>query len=167
MSTTSTKTGTPKKPADDRYRLAAQNRRGRFDYIIMETLEVGIMLTGSEVKSLRAGKASISEAHAGEMAGAIYLFNANIPEYLEANRHNHEPKRPRKLLMRRRQMVKFMNAIQRKGLTLIPLSIYFNDKGRAKVELALGKGKNVADKRESIKDRDWQRDKARLLRHQE
>ena len=145
-------------------RFAAQNRRARFDYAILEEMEVGIILTGSEVKSLRNGRASIAESHAGEMQGELYLFNANIPEYTQANIFNHEPKRPRKLLIRKRQMVKLLNAIQRKGLTLVPLSMYFNEKGRAKVKLALAKGKNVSDKRESTKERDWNRDKSRILR---
>lgn len=144
--------------------IAAQNRRARFDYAILDVLEAGIMLTGSEVKSIRDGKASINESYAGEMDGALYLFNANIPEYVQANKFNHEPKRPRKLLVRRREMVKLLNGITRKGLTLVALSVYFNEKGRAKVELALAKGKNVADKRETIKDRDWKRDQSRLLR---
>lgn len=151
--------------APDQYRVVAQNRRARFDYEIVETLEVGIMLTGSEVKSLRLGTSSINESFAGEMEGEIFLFNANIPEYLQANQFNHEPKRPRKLLMRKRQLNKFLGAIRRKGLTLIPLKLYFNAKGRAKLELGLGKGKRTVDKRSSIKDRDWQRDKARLMRN--
>jgi SsrA-binding protein len=146
------------------HKIAAQNRRARFDYAILEVVEAGIMLSGSEVKSLRAGLASINESYAGEMLGEIYLFNANIPEYTQASHFNHEPKRPRKLLLRKRQVNKFLGAIRRKGMTLIALSIYFNEKGRAKVELALGKGKNIVDKRETIKERDWKRDKARLLR---
>ncbi|MBM3633546.1 MAG: SsrA-binding protein SmpB [Alphaproteobacteria bacterium] len=150
--------------APDQYRVVAQNRRARFDFEITETLEVGIMLTGTEVKSLRLGTSSINESFAGEMESEIFLFNANIPEYLEANRFNHEPKRPRKLLMRKRQLTKFLNAIRRKGMTLVPLKVYFNGKGRAKVELGLGRGKRNVDKRNTIKDRDWQRDKARLMR---
>ena len=149
----------------DPYRVVAQNRRARFDYEIMETLEVGIILTGSEVKSLRLGTSSINEAFAGEMEGEIFLFNANILEYLQANRFNHEPKRPRKLLMKKRQLNKFLGAIRRKGMTLIPLKLYFNAKGRAKLELGLGRGKRTVDKRNAIKDRDWQRDKARLMRN--
>jgi SsrA-binding protein len=151
--------------APDQYRVVAQNRRARFEYEIVETLEVGIILTGSEVKSLRLGTSSINESFAGEMEGEIFLFNANIPEYLQANRFNHEPKRPRKLLMRKRQLNKFLGAIRRKGLTLVPLKLYFNAKGRAKVELGLGRGKRTVDKRNTLKDRDWQRDKARLLRN--
>lgn len=148
----------------DQYRVVAQNRRARFDYEIVEALEVGIILTGSEVKSLRLGTSSINEAFAGEMEGEIFLFNANIPEYLEANRFNHEPKRPRKLLMRRRQLNKFLSSIRRKGMTLVPLKLYFNAKGRAKLELGLGRGKRTVDKRNTIKERDWQRDKARVMR---
>jgi SsrA-binding protein len=150
--------------SSDQYRVVAQNRRARFDYEILETLEVGIMLTGSEVKSLRLGTSSINESFAGEMEGEIFLFNANIPEYLQANRFNHEPKRPRKLLMRKNQLNKFLTAIRRKGLTLVPLKLYFNAKGKAKVELGLGRGKKSVDKRSTIKERDWQRDKARLMR---
>jgi SsrA-binding protein len=150
--------------AADQYRVVAQNRRARFDYEIVETLEVGIILTGSEVKSLRLGTSSINESFAGEMEGEIFLFNANIPEYLQANRFNHEPKRPRKLLMKKRQLTKFLGAIRRKGMTLIPLKLYFNAKGRAKLELGLGRGKRTVDKRHAIKERDWQRDKARVMR---
>jgi len=122
------------------------------------------MLSGSEVKSLRSGRATITDTYAGEMGGEIFLFNANIPVYEQANQFNHEPKRPRKLLLHKRQVVKLIGAIQRKGMTLVALSIYFNDKGRAKVGLALAKGKNTVDKRETIKERDWNRDKARILR---
>ncbi|RZI47054.1 SsrA-binding protein SmpB [Candidatus Finniella inopinata] len=150
------------------YKVVAQNRRARFDYAIAETIEAGIMLTGSEVKSLRAGKSSINESFAGEMlgetGGGIFLFNANIPEYLEANRFNHEPKRPRKLLLHKRQINKFLGAIRRKGMTLVPMQVYFNAKGRIKVEIGLAKGKKTVDKRETIKERDWQRDKARILK---
>lgn len=154
------------KTKENTHRIVAQNRRARFDYLIVEEIEAGIMLTGSEVKSLRTGRASINESYAGEMQGEIYLFNANIPEYKQANIFNHEAKRPRKLLLHRRQAQKWIGAIQRKGMTLIALSIYFNERGRAKVALALGKGKNVVDKRETIKERDWSRDKARILRNQ-
>lgn len=154
------------KTKENTHRVVAQNRRARFDYHIVEELEAGIMLTGSEVKSLRTGRASINESYAGEMQGEIYLFNANIPEYKQANIFNHEAKRPRKLLLHRRQVQKWIGAIQRKGMTLIALSIYFNERGRAKVALGLGKGKNVVDKRETIKARDWSRDKSRILRNQ-
>jgi len=150
------------------FKVVAQNRRARFDYAIAETFEAGIMLTGSEVKSMRAGQSSINESFAGEMlgeqGGAIFLFNANIPEYLEANRFNHEPKRPRKLLLHKRQVSKLLGAIRRKGMTLVPMQLYFNAKGRAKVEIGLARGKKTVDKRETIKARDWQRDKARILK---
>ncbi len=144
--------------------VVAQNRRARHNYSIEETLEAGIVLAGTEVKSLREGRASIVEAHAGAMEGELYLFNAHIPEYNAASRFNHEPRRPRKLLMHKREIAKLFAAIQRKGMTLVPLSIYFNPRGMAKVELALGRGKHAYDKRAASKDRDWKRDKARLLR---
>lgn len=146
-------------------RFAAQNRRARHDFQIDSTLEAGIMLLGSEVKSLRAGKASLAESWAGEKDGALYLLNANIPEYAAANRFNHEPKRPRQLLVRKRELGRLLTAIKREGMTLVPLSVYFNPRGIAKVELGLAKGKKKADKRDSIKQRDWQRDKARLMRN--
>jgi SsrA-binding protein len=146
-------------------RIAAQNRRARFDYFIDETLEAGIMLVGTEVKSLRAGKASINESYAGERDGALYLVNAYIPEYQLAGQfYQHETKRPRKLLVHRREMNRLMGAIKREGVTIVPLSVYFNDRGIAKVELGLARGKRKVDKRESEKERDWQRDKARVMR---
>jgi SsrA-binding protein len=122
------------------------------------------MLTGTEVKSLRAGEATIAESYAEVRDGAVWLVNANVPEFSHGNRFNHEPRRPRKLLLNAREIDKLTGAVERKGMTLVPLSIYFNGRGRAKVELALAKGKNSADKRQSTKDRDWQRDKARLMR---
>ena len=145
-------------------KIAADNRRARFDFEIGETFEAGVMLTGTEVKSLRTGKATIGESYAAQKAGEMWLYNAYIPEYLEANRFNHDTKRPRRLLLHRRQINKLIGATQRQGYTVIPLKIYFNDKGRAKVELGLGKGKQLHDKRESVKQRDWDRDKARLMR---
>jgi SsrA-binding protein len=145
-------------------RVVADNRSARYHYAIEDTLEAGIALTGTEVKSLRGGKATIGEAYAGPSGNDLMLFNANIPEYLEANRFNHDTKRPRRLLLHRRQINKLIGATQRQGYTVIPLKIYFNDKGRAKVELGLGKGKQLHDKRESVKQRDWDRDKARLMR---
>lgn len=156
-----------KQTTPENYKIAAQNKRARFDYEILETLQVGIMLTGSEVKSLREGKGSIAEAHAGEMLGELYLFNANIPEYKQAGPFNHEPKRPRKLLLRKRELNKFLGAIRKKGLTIVPLVMYFNHKGIVKLEIALAKGKKTVDKRETIKERDWQRDKSRLLKNRE
>lgn len=153
----------------DNYKVVATHKRARFDYAIIETLEVGIVLTGSEVKSLRSGKASINESYAGEMGdtGELYLFNANIPEYNQASHFNHEPKRPRKLLLRGREMRRWIQAVDRKGMTLVALQCYFNHKGRAKITLALAKGKNTVDKRENIKERDWKRDQARLMRHRD
>ena len=144
--------------------LVAQNRRARHDYFIEDTVEAGLVLTGTEVKSLRQGRASIVEAYSGDQAGELYLFNANIPVYESASRFNHLPKRPRKLLVRRRQMASLISRIRRDGYTLVPLKLYFNPRGIAKVELGLGKGKRKLDKRETTKQRDWQRDKARLMR---
>lgn len=155
------------KTTTDNYKVAAQNKRARFDYEIMETLQVGIMLTGSEVKSLREGKGSIAEAHAGEMQGELYLFNANIQEYKQANQFNHEPKRPRKLLLRKRELNKFLGAIRKKGLSIIPLVMYFNHRGIVKLEIALGRGKKNIDKRETIKERDWKRDQHRILKNKD
>ncbi|MSP79926.1 MAG: SsrA-binding protein SmpB [Rhodospirillales bacterium] len=144
-------------------RFAAQNRRARHDYLIESTLESGIQLTGTEVKSLREGRASIGEAYAGEKDGELYLLNAHIPEYA-ASRVNHEPRRARKLLVHKREMRKLLGAVTREGKTLVPLSIYFNKRGRAKVDLALASGKHKGDKREAIKERDWKREQARLMR---
>src|SRR5580704_17542075 len=148
--------------AGDRY--AAQNRRARFDYLIEEKLEAGLVLQGSEVKVLRQGQASINEAYANESGGELFLFNANIPEYTAAKHFSHQPRRPRKLLLHRKEMARLLGAIRREGMTLIPLSIYFNERGRAKVELGLAHGKKKADKRQAEKNRDWQRDKARIMR---
>lgn len=146
-------------------KYAAQNRRARFDFFIDDTLEAGIMLTGTEVKSLRGGRASVNESYAGLKGGELFLFNAYIPEYLQAGRWlQHEPKRPRKLLIRRRELDKLAAGIKQKGVTLIPMSIYFNDRGMAKVEIGVATGKKKHDKRETEKERSWQRDKARLMR---
>jgi SsrA-binding protein len=145
-------------------RFAAQNRRARFDYLIEDTLEAGLMLTGSEVKVLRQGHASIAESYATEQGGELWLINAHIPEYKSATRFNHEPRRPRKLLVHRKELNRLMGAIKRDGVTLVPMSIYFNNRGIAKLELGLAKGKKKADKREAEKARDWQRDKARIMR---
>ncbi len=145
-------------------KIVADNRRARFNYEIGETVEAGIALTGSEVKSLRVGKAAIAESYADARRGEIWLINSNITEYLQAGRFNHAQKRPRKLLLHKRQINKLIGAVEREGMTLVPLKLYFNDKGRAKVELALAKGKKLHDKRETEKKRDWQREKGRLLR---
>jgi SsrA-binding protein len=148
--------------AGDRY--AAQNRRARHDYLIEDTLEAGLVLHGSEVKVLRQGQASINEAYANESDGELFLVNANIPEYAAAKHFSHQPRRPRKLLLHRKEMARLLGAIRREGMTLVPLSIYFNERGRAKVELGLAHGKKKADKRQAEKNRDWQRDKARIMR---
>lgn len=145
-------------------RIVAQNRKARHDYFIEETLEAGIVLQGSEVKSLREGKANIIDAHALEAGGEMLLLNAYIPEYKGANRFNHEPRRPRKLLLHRKQINKLIGKVKISGMTLVALSIYFNEHNKAKVELALVKGKKAYDKRESEKERDWEREKGRLLR---
>ena len=145
-------------------RLVADNRKARFNYEITETFEAGIALTGTEVKSLRANKVTIGESYAGPSGNEIFLFNANIPEYLQANRFNHEPRRPRRLLLHKRQIDKFIGATQREGFTLVPLKLYFNEKGRAKLELGLGRGKKLHDKREAEKKRDWERERGRLMR---
>jgi len=145
-------------------KLAAQNRRARHDYFIEDTVEAGVMLLGTEVKSLRAGRASIAESFAAQQGDGLYLINAYIPEYEAANRFNHAPKRARKLLLHRRELGRLLGAVQRDGMTLVPLSIYFNARGIAKVQLGLAKGKRKGDKREAEKERDWSRDRARLLR---
>lgn len=145
-------------------KVAAQNRRARHDYMIEDRFEAGIMLTGSEVKSLRGGRASIAEAYVGERSGELYLQGAHIPEYKSATHNNHEPRRLRKLLVHRRELAKLVGQIRRQGYTLVPLSIYFNDRGIAKLEVGLAKGKRKGDKREDVKARDWDRRKSRLLR---
>ncbi|MXO85545.1 SsrA-binding protein SmpB [Altererythrobacter aurantiacus] len=154
----------PKPETFDKQKTVAENRRARFDYAIEDKFEAGLVLQGTEVKSLRAGEASIGESYAEVTEGECWLINANIPEFSHGNRFNHEPKRRRKLLLNEREINKMMGAVERKGMTLVPMSIYFNRQGRAKVELALAKGRKAQDKREYIKDRDWKRDKARLLR---
>jgi SsrA-binding protein len=147
------------------YKIVADNRRARFDYEIGETFEAGIALTGTEVKSLRAGKATVAESYAAaDRNGEMILYNANIPEYLQGNRFNHEPKRPRKLLLHAKEIAKLANGVERQGMTIVPLRIYFNEKGRAKIALALARGKKLHDKRETEKQRDWGREKSRLLR---
>jgi len=146
-------------------KLIAENRRARYDYFLEETFEAGLMLTGSEVKSLRNGKANIAESYAAVEGDEIVLINADIPPYAQAGPHfNHEPRRHRKLLLKRREIDRLIGAIQREGLTLIPTRLYWSDKGMAKLEVALAKGKKIHDKREATAQRDWQRDKARLMR---
>jgi len=152
------------KKKEDGFKIIADNRKARYAYAIGETLETGIMLTGSEVKSLRSGKTTIGESYAHAKDGELWLVNAYIPEYTQASRFNHEPKRTRKLLVHKRELSKLASAIQREGMTLIPLKMYFNVKGKVKLELGIAKGKKLHDKRETEKQRDWQRDKARLLR---
>ena len=151
--------------SDSKVRVIAHNRKARFNYQIGETFEAGIALTGTEVKSLRAGKATIAEAYADTRGGEIWLINSNISEYLQGGRFNHAPKRVRKLLLHRRQINKLVGAVEREGMTLVPLKLYFNEKGRAKLELALARGKKLHDKRQSEKKRDWAREKGRLLRN--
>jgi|SRR5882757_8100975 SsrA-binding protein len=150
--------------ATDRY--AAQNRRARHDYLIEDTLEAGLVLFGTEVKMLRTGQASIGEAYANEQGGELFLVNANIPEYPASAHFNHPPRRPRKLLLHRKEMNRLMGAIRREGITIVPLSIYFNERGRAKVELGVAKGKRKEDRRAAERDRDWQRSRARIMRTQ-
>jgi SsrA-binding protein len=142
----------------------ADNRKARFNYEIGEVFEAGIALTGTEVKSLRQGKATIAESYAGARDGELWLYNANIPEYLQASRFNHAPKRPRRLLLHKREVFKLAAAVEREGMTLVPLKLYFNLKGRAKIEIAIARGKKLHDKRETEKKRDWNREKGRLLR---
>lgn len=153
-----------KKSNDGPRRTVADNRRARYEYEFIETFEAGLQLTGTEVKSLREGKAMIAESYASAEGDEIYLINSHIPEYLQGNRFNHEARRPRRLLLHRREIDKLIGAIQRDGMTLVPTKIYFNDRGRAKIEIALSKGKKIHDKRATEKARDWQRDKARIMR---
>jgi SsrA-binding protein len=145
-------------------KIVAENRKARFNYEIIDTYEAGLVLMGTEVKALREGKANIAESYASDEGGEIWLINSYLPEYLQANRFNHEPRRRRKLLLSGREIHRLRSAINREGMTLIPLKIYFNDRGRAKMELALAKGKKLHDKRESEKERDWNRQKSRLLK---
>src|SRR6202453_407281 len=156
---------TGKSAREKAQRYAALNRRARHNYFITDTVEAGIMLLGTEVKSLRLGQASIQEAFAGPKDGGLFLLNAHIPEYKQAGTHlQHEPNRARRLLLHKRQIDKLLGLIKREGMTLVPLGIYFNKRGIAKVELGLAKGKHKADKRESIKKRDWEREKGRVMR---
>ncbi|MBR9970454.1 SsrA-binding protein SmpB [Magnetospirillum sulfuroxidans] len=148
-------------------RIAAQNRKARHEYTIVDTIEAGIMLVGTEIKSLRAGKGNISEAFAGPNGDELILYNAYIPEYQAKMPFPHETRRPRKLLLHRRELRKLVVAIAKDGMTLVPLDIHFNDRGIAKVQLGLAKGRKAHDKREAIKQRDWNREKARVLRNRD
>lgn len=154
----------PRPETFDKKKIVAENRRARFEYFIEDTFEAGIVLQGTEVKALRAGEGNIAESYAEVKAGEVFLVNSNIPEYSHGNRENHTPKRPRKLLLRAREIEKMHSAVSRQGMTLVPLTVYFNSTGRAKVELALAKGKKTHDKRDTIKERDWKRDQARIMR---
>ena len=148
----------------DGRKVVAENRRARRDYFIEEVIEAGIMLTGTEVKALREGQANIAESYASPEDGGIWLINANIPEYSAGNRQNHEPKRKRKLLLHKREIARLTQAVERKGFTIAPLKLYFNERGMAKLELGLAQGKKLHDKRDTVKDRDWARQQQRLLR---
>jgi SsrA-binding protein len=150
---------------DPRFKIISDNRKARFNFEIGEVFEAGIALTGSEVKSLRLGKATIAESYADAKKGEIWLINANIPEYLQAGPfHNHEPKRPRKLLLHGRQIDKLSAAVDREGMTIVPLKMYFNARGRAKIEVALARGKKLHDKRETDRKRSWERERGRIMR---
>jgi SsrA-binding protein len=150
--------------SSDKVKTVAENRRARFDFAIDTVYEAGIALTGTEVKSLRFGEGSIAESYAEVKDGQVWLINSNVPEFSHGNRFNHEPKRPRKLLLHEREINKMFAAVMRQGMTLVPLAIYFNGQGRAKVELAIAKGRKAHDKREHIKEQDWKREAARLLK---
>jgi SsrA-binding protein len=154
-----------KKKETDNFKIAADNRRARYDYEIFDPVEAGIMLTGTEVKGMRSGKATITESYVDvDKKGEVYLINANVPEYLQANRFNHDPRRPRKLLLNKREIAKLAQGVEREGMTIVPLKLYFNAKGRAKLEIALARGKKLHDKRQTERNRDWNREKSRLLR---
>ncbi|MDF2982593.1 MAG: smpB [Devosia sp.] len=155
---------TPNKPAMIVTGPIAENRRARYDYEIIDTLEAGIVLTGTEVKSLRTGKAQITEAYASPERGELWLINAHIPEYLQANRFNHEEKRPRKLLVKKKELARLSQDVERAGNTIVPMKLYFNEQGRAKLLIGVGKGKKSFDKRETERNRDWNRDKSRIMK---
>ena len=149
---------------EDGIKVIADNRRARYDFEILDTFEAGIELKGSEVKSLRGGRTNLAESYAAMKNGELFLVNSNIPEYREANRFNHEPKRPRKLLLHAREIAKLSNGVLREGLTIVPLKMFFNGRGRVKVDIALAKGKKLHDKRDAIKERSWDRERARIMR---
>jgi SsrA-binding protein len=157
--------GKPLPPAFEKTKIVAENRRARYDYYVEERLEAGIELVGTEVKSLRVGEGSIAESYATVTGEEVWLINSSIPEYSHGNRLNHQPRRARKLLLKGREIAKLHGAITRQGLTLVPLSMYFNSSGRAKIELAIARGKKMHDKRDTEKERDWKREQGRLLRH--
>jgi SsrA-binding protein len=150
--------------ADPNNKTVAENRKARFSYEILDTVEAGLVLTGTEVKSLRQGQANIQDSYATNEGGEIWLINSYLPEYLQANRFNHEPRRRRKLLLNKRQMSRLTQSVERDGMTMVPLKIYFNDRGRAKLLLGVARGKKLHDKRETEKARDWSREKGRLLK---
>ncbi|GAB5506554.1 MAG: SsrA-binding protein SmpB [Rhizobiaceae bacterium] len=152
------------KDANSKTRPVAENRKARFSYEVVDTYEAGLVLTGTEVKSLREGQANIQESYASAEDGEIWLINSYLPEYLQGNRFNHEPRRRRKLLLNKKEMAKLAQSVDREGMTMVPLKIYFNDRGRAKLLLGLAKGKKLHDKRETEKKRDWAREKSRLLK---
>lgn len=152
------------KKNDPNNRTVAENRKARFAYEVIDTVEAGLVLTGTEVKSLRQGQANIQESYASVEGGEIWLINSYLPEYLQGNRFNHEPRRRRKLLLNKREMARLAQAVEREGMTMVPLKIYFNDRGRAKLLLAIARGKKLHDKRQSEKQRDWAREKGRLLK---
>lgn len=154
----------PRPEAFDKKKVVAENRRARFEYFIEDVFEAGIALQGTEVKSLRFGEGNIAESYAEVRDEQVWLVNSNIPEFSHGNRFNHEPRRPRKLLLHEREIAKMHGAVARQGMTLVPLSIYFNARGKAKVELALARGKKTHDKRETIKERDWKRDQQRIMK---
>jgi SsrA-binding protein len=154
----------PRPESFDKKKVVAENRRARYDYAIEDKFEAGIALTGTEVKSLRFGEGSIAESYAEVKEEEVWLINANIPEFSHGNRFNHEPKRPRKLLLHQREISKLHGAVARQGMTLVPLSVYFNSRGRAKVELALARGRKAPDKRAHEKEKDWKREQGRLLK---
>lgn len=152
------------KKSDPNNKVAAENRKARFAYEVLDTYEAGLALTGTEVKSLRQGQANIQESYASPEGGEIWLINSYIPEYFQASRFNHEPRRRRKLLLKKKEMAKISQAVEREGMTMVPLKIYFNDRGRAKLLLGVARGRKLHDKRENEKQRDWAREKGRLLK---
>ncbi|MBT2189378.1 SsrA-binding protein SmpB [Sphingobium nicotianae] len=154
----------PRPTEFNKVKTVAENRRARFDYAIQDVYEAGIVLRGTEVKSLRFGEGSITESYAEVTGDEVWLVNSNIPEFSHGNRFNHEPKRPRKLLLKQREIARMHGAVAREGMTLVPLSVYFNERGKAKVELALAKGRKAPDKREYVKEREWKREQGRIMR---